>query len=186
MVYIAFLSLAVAIVASIMYIRLRRRVKRLLSEGVFLGIGPKERETLKEITYRRFAIVHNMYEMLFLTCGNSPKYNGKLADYLAQEYTSGRVGALSEDIVYSLNLCEGGALYKMASEYGLTDLELRTCCYIHAGFKWQQTCTAENLTENAYSVRCSRIRKKLRMEKDEKIPEFIRNYCKQHSNSSVL
>ena len=50
MVYIAFLSLAVAIVASIMYIRLRRRVKRLLSEGVFLGIGPKERETLKEIT----------------------------------------------------------------------------------------------------------------------------------------
>jgi ABC-type transport system involved in cytochrome c biogenesis permease subunit len=70
MVYIAFLSLAVAIVASIMYIRLRRRVKRLLSEGVFLGIGPKEREALKEITYRRFAIVHNMYEMLFLTCGN--------------------------------------------------------------------------------------------------------------------
>ena len=101
MVYIAFLSLAVAIVASIMYIRLRRRVKKHLSEGVFLSIGPKERETLKEITYRRFAIVHNMYEMLFLTCGNSPKYNGKLADYLAQEYTSGRVGALVEGWVVS-------------------------------------------------------------------------------------
>ena len=186
MVYIVLLSVSLAIVAIFMYVRLRRRVKRLLSEGVLLGIGPKERETLKEITYRRFAIMHNMYEMLFLTCGNSPKYNGKLADYLAQEYTSGRVGALSEDIVYSLNLCEGGALFKMAQEYGLTDIELRTCCYIHAGFKWQQTCTAENLTENAYSVRCSRIRKKLRMEKDEKLPDFIRNYCNQHSNSSVL
>lgn len=186
MVYIAVFSLLLAVIAIFMYVRLRRRVAQTLSQGVYITIGPKERELVRQITYKRFAVLHNMYEMLYLTCGNSPKYNNKLADYLAREYTSGRMGVLSDDIVYSLNLCEGGALFKMAKEYGLTDIELKTCCYIHAGFKWQQTCTAENLTENAYSVRCSRIRKKLCMEKDEKLPEFIRNYCKQNSNSSVL
>ncbi len=186
MVYITSLSLLAALVAVFMYVRLRRRVGRALSQNMFVGMQPKVREEVMDVTYRRFAVLHNIYEMLYLTCNNSPKQNIKLAGYLEEEYKNGRLGVLSDDIVYSLNLCEGGALMKMASDYGLTDIELKTCCYIHVGFKWQQTCTAENITENAYSVRCSRIRKKLRLEKDERIPDFIESYCRKHSNFSVL
>lgn len=186
MIYVALSSLVVAFIAIVMYVRLRRRVNRALNQEISVRVLPEVRDEMKEMIYRRFALLHNIYGMLFYTCNNSPKHNDKLADYLEKEYIDGRLGSLSDDIVYSLNLCEGGALFKMAQEYKLTGIELKTCCYIHIGFKWQQTCTAENITENAYNVRCSRIRKKLRMEKEERIPEFIEEYCRVHASFSGL
>ena len=186
MIYVALSSLAVAFIAIVMYVRLRRRVNRALKQEISVRVLPKVMEEMKEMTYRRFALLHNIYGMLLYTCNNSPKQINELAEYLVEEYKEGRISSLSNDIVYSLNLCEGGALFRMAQEYRLTDIELRTCCYIHVGFKWQQTCTAENITENAYNVRCSRIRKKLRMEREERIPEFIEDYCRAHANFSGL
>ena len=124
------------------------------------------------------------YEQMYYSCDNFSKYAGKLSGYFMENYPQGGIRDFTADIVYSTDLARNGAFSRMAMEYGLTDLELRTCCFIHLGFTWQQTCAAELLTENAYSVRCSRIRKKLGLGKDERIPDFINRYGAAQAPSS--
>ena len=89
-------------------------------------------------------------------------------------------------MAFSADLAVGGALSCMGAEYGLTDIEQRTCCFIYLGFTWQQTCTAELISENAYNVRCSRVRKKLGLDKDDRIRDFIAAYCSRYATASVL
>lgn len=149
--------------------------------GVSYKVSPQERERIREMISKRFSVIHNIYGLLFYTCNNNPKYKDQLTEYLVQEFSSGAIRNLSNDIIYIADLGEGGNLSRMACEYGLTEQELRTCCYIHLGFNWRQTCTAENLTENAYNVRCSRIRKKFLMDRDERLPAFIEEYCRKHN-----
>lgn len=182
MVGITLFSMLAAGIA--VFILIKSGALRELTGGYYIKVKPKLRKEIKESMEKRFAIVHSIYEHLYYTCNNHPKDKDKLADYLEQEYLSGGIREISNDIVYMADMAEGGAISKMASEFGLSSAEIRTCCYIHAGFKWQQTCTAENLTENAYNVRCSRIRKKLSLEKEERIPDFIASYCSRHTNSS--
>lgn len=178
LIAVTLLSLLVAVAAVYLLVRERARTSPF---GVYYKVHPRVGGEIRELARKRFTIVHNIYELLYCTCNYYPKYKDKLADYLVKEFMSGGIRNLSNDIVYIADLGEGGNLSRIAREYRLTEAELKTCCYIHLGFKWQQTCTAENLTENAYNVRCSRIRKKLSLGKDEKIPDFIEQFCIRHS-----
>ena len=103
---------------------------------------------------------------------------------MSESYQEGRFRDMAADLVYSVDLAQMGAFSAMGAEYGLTDVELRTCCFIYLGFTWQQACTAELISENAYNVRCSRVRKKLGLEKDDKIRDFIAAYCNRHATAS--
>lgn len=150
----------------------RRERKRLSSLGMFEESLQKRADALKLF-----------YEQMYYSCDNFAKYAGKLQEYFQENYPQGGMRDFTADIVYSVDAVKSGALSRMAVEYGLTDLELRTCCFIHLGFTWQQTCAAELLTENAYNVRCSRIRKKLRLDKDERIPDFLNRYFAAHSSA---
>lgn len=176
MAAITLCSVIIAVVAVSLLIRERRKM---CPTGVSFKVDQKVQRRIRLLLKKRFTVVNNIYGLLFRTCNNYPVNKDQLAEYLVKEFASGDITCLSNDIMYMLDLGEGGRLSRMAREYGLTEAELRTCCYIHIGFKWQQTCLAENLTENAYNVRCSRIRKKLSMAKDERLPDFISSYCKR-------
>ena len=138
-------------------------------------------DAIKEAASRKYSLLKGFYQMLYMVCDNFPKHSDKISHYFAKAYSSGSLSDLCADIVYVTNMCEGGAIDKLAASYRLTDVETRTCCFIYWGFKWQQTCLVENLTENAYSVRCSRIRKKFNLTKDETIPAFVENFCRDNS-----
>ena len=157
--------------------RIRRERSSLSSMGMVVKLSASSANELADALEKRADALKKFYEQMYYSCDNFPKYAGKLSGYFQENYTSGGMRDFAADIVYAVDLARGGAFSRMAIEYGLTELELRTCCFIHLGFTWQQTCAAELLTENAYGVRCSRIRKKLGLEKDDKIPDFIKRYC---------
>lgn len=160
--------------------RIRRERRNLSSLGMVVKLSPSSARGLEDALQRRVDALRQFYEQMYYSCDNFPKYAGKLSGYFQENYTNGGMRDFAADIVYAVDVARHGAFSRMAHEYGLTELELRTCCFIYLGFTWQQTCAAELLTENAYSVRCSRIRKKLGLEKDEKIPDFIKRYCAGH------
>ena len=174
LVAIAALFAALAVSVFIALVRRIREERRRLSS---LGLAA-------ESLQRRAEALKLFYEQMYYSCDNFSKYSGKLSGYFQENFQQGGIRDFTADIVYSTDLACHGAFSRMAMEYGLTELELRTCCFIHLGFTWQQTCAAELLTENAYSVRCSRIRKKLGLGKDERIPDFINRYCAAQAPSS--
>ena len=174
LVAVAVLCAALAVSIFVVLEVKKRRARKRLSSLVMEEALQKRAEALKQF-----------YEQMYYSCDNFPKYAGKLSGYFQENYPQGGIRDFTADIVYSTDLVRQGALSRMAMEYRLTDLELRTCCFLHLGFTWQQTCAAELLTENAYSVRCSRIRKKLKLGKDEKMPDFINRYCAAHSGCTV-
>ena len=171
-----FAALAVSMFV-VLVCRIRRERKKLSSCGMLVKLAPSSAKEMAESLQRRADALKLFYEQMYYSCDNFPKYAGKLSGYFQENYTNGSLRDFVSDMVYAVDVVRQGAFRRMAMEFGLTDLELRTCCFIHLGFTWQQTCAAELLTENAYNVRCSRIRKKLGLEKDDKIPDFISRYC---------
>ena len=152
--------------------------------GVYMQISPLQREGIAESVRKEVEAWRELMQMTYYSCDNFPKYQEKIAETVAGMYEKHMMHNLCGNIVIMANLAEDGAFYKLAEEFKLSDLELRTCCFIHFGFKWQETCTADSLTENAYNVRCSRIRKKMGLAKEERIPDFLSNYCKLHTGVS--
>lgn len=153
------------------------RSMKLQKNGVYLEVLQQEQEKIRESIKSNGSTVAALMNAAYYSCDNFPKYQANVTEKFAGLYESGALQGLTDNIVCMANLAENGAFYKLSEDFGLTELELRTCCFIYFGFKWQETCTADSLTENAYNVRCSRIRKKLGMEKDMKIPEFLENWC---------
>ena len=131
----------------------------------------------------RYETLKRFYHLLYLVCDNFPKYQDRIVQFVSLAHSDGSVSNLCSDIVHVTKLCEGGSIEKLAQQYKLTDVETRTCCFIYWGFKWQQTCLVENLTENAYNVRCYRIRKKFNLAKEETVPAFIEKFCRDNSIS---
>ena len=154
--------------------------------GMRVHMAPSALAQLRESVKVRAKALQELYEQVYYSCDNFPKYAGKLSGYLSESYHEGRLRDLAADLAFSADLAEGGALSRMGAEYGLTDIEQRTCCFIYLGFTWQQTCTAELISENAYNVRCSRVRKKLGLDKDDRIKDFIAAYCSRYATASVL
>ena len=186
---------AVALVAGVavwyFWIRLNRCRKEIAERekltgkyGVYMQISPSQKEGIAESVKKEVEAWRELMHMTYYTCDNFAKYQGQIAETVAGMYENRMMHNLCANIVIMANLAEDGAFYKLAEEFGLSDLELRTCCFIHFGFKWQETCTADSLTENAYNVRCSRIRKKMGLAKEERIPDFLSNYCKLHTGVS--
>lgn len=175
-------AVAVVMVVVLVY-RVWRERKRLSSLGMAVKLTPSVAKGVESALHRRAEALKVFYEQMYYSCDNFPKYAGRLSGYFLENYPNGGIGDFAADIVYSVDVARQGAFSRMALQYGLTDLELRTCCFIHLGFSWQQTCAAELLTENAYSVRCSRIRKKFGLGKEEKIPDFIAKYCAKYSGA---
>lgn len=140
--------------------------------------------TIKEAAARKYDTLKGFYQLMYLVCDNFSKHSDTLCRFAAQAFSNGSISDLCSDIVHVTNMCEGGAIEKMAKEFKLTDIDTRTCCFIYWGFKWQQTCLVENLTENAYNVRCSRVRKKFNLAKEETIPAFVENYCRDNRITS--
>ena len=152
--------------------------------GVRMSVSPQMKEKIHESVWNEFEACRELMNITYYSCDNFIKYQGQIAEGIAGMYEKRMIHNLCGNIVVMANLAEEGAFYRMAEEFKLTDLELKTCCFIYFGFKWQETCTADSLTENAYSVRCSRIRKKLGLAKEERIPDYISNYCKLHAGVS--
>ena len=177
---------AVAAVSMVLVLvcRTRNERRRLMSLGMTVRLTPSSARRVEDALQRRAEALKLFYGQMYYSCDNFPKYAGKLSGYFQENYPNGGIGDFAADIVYAVDVARQGAFSRMALQYGLTDLELRTCCFIHLGFTWQQTCAAELLTENAYSVRCSRIRKKFGLGKEEKIPDFIAKYCAKCSGAS--
>ena len=185
LVAVAAVCAAVAFVMVVVLVcRMWRERKRLDSLGMAVKLTPSSARGLEDALQRRAEALKMFYGQMYYSCDNFPKYAGKLSGYFQENYHNGGIGDFAADIVYAVDVARQGAFSRMALQYGLTDLELRTCCFIHLGFSWQQTCAAELLTENAYSVRCSRIRKKFGLGKEEKIPDFIAKYCDQYPDAS--
>lgn len=162
----------------------RRKNSLLHKYGVYVEVLPQERESIRERVRGNAATIAALMNAAYYSCDNFEKHKGDIAGQFESLYGSGNLQRLAENITVMANMAENGAFYRLASDYGLTDLELRTCCFIYFGFKWQETCTADSLSENAYSVRCSRIRRKLGMSKEDKIPSFLENYCKHLNTAS--
>ena len=137
----------------------------------------------RDCVRREVIVQRELMSMLYYSCDNFKKHQQEITDKIAQMYSDGSLQDICANVIYLANLAESGALDKMAREYSLTANELRVCCYIHLGFRWQEICTADSITENAYSVRCSRIRKKLGLSKEERIPVFIADYCNKINSS---
>ena len=135
---------------------------------------------IKEAVSKRYDTLKGFYQLMYLVCDNLPKHSDKLCRFAAQTLSNGALSDLCSDIVHVTNMCEDGAISRMAKEFKLTEIETRTCCFIYWGFQWQQTCLVENLTENAYNVRCSGIRKKFNLTKEETVPAFIEKYCRDN------
>ncbi len=138
---------------------------------------------LKISLTKRFNLLKGLYQLIYFVCDNFPRHSGKIARFVEREYSNGSLSSLCSDIIHATDMCEGGAITKMAVKYKLTQLETRTCCFLYWGFKWQHASIIENITENAYNVRCYRIRKKLNIAKGESISSFVLDFCS--SNSSV-
>ena len=170
-------------VFAVLACRIRRERRSLSSFGMVVKLAPSMAMEMEETLQKRVEALKLFYEQMYYSCDNFSKYAGKLSGYFQENYPQGGIRDFTADIVYSTDLARQGAFSRMAMEYCLTNLELRTCCFIHLGFTWQQTCAAELLTENAYSVRCSRIRKKFGLGKEEKIPDFIAKYCAKYSGA---
>ena len=155
-----------------------------LKQRRMIHISPLVQHNLKSQMQSRAKVLKEFYENVYYSCDNFPKYAGKLSGYLSKSFEDGSLKDFVADMVFVVNIAEGGAFEKMAKEYSLTESDVRTCCYIHLGFTWQQACTAEKITENAYNVRCSRVRKKLGLEREEKIADFVAHYCSRYSTVS--
>ena len=149
-------------------------------------MSPSVRGALNDALKVRARSLQEFYEQIYSTCDNFPKYAGKLSGYMSESFQEGKFKDMAADLIYSVDLAQMGAFAAMGVEYGLTEVELRTCCFIYLGFTWQQACTAELISENAYNVRCSRVRRKLGLEKDDKIRDFIAAYCNRHATVSGL
>lgn len=176
----ACLSVLCAVASILLLVSSRMRMRREMAAGMCVRVTREGKEELRENLAGRFEALKKIYGALYFACDNFSRNSGKIAGTAEELYKDGSFSALCNDIVYVTNMCEGGAIYRMGQQYRLTPLELRTCCFIYWGFRWQQTCTVESLTENAYNVRCSRIRKKLSLGKDERIPDFIADYCRRN------
>ncbi len=155
-----------------------------LKQRRMMHISPLEQHNLKSQMQSRAKVLKEFYENVYYSCDNFPKYAEKLSGYFSKSFEDGSLKDFVADMVFVVNVAEGGAFEKMAKEYALTESDIRTCCYIHLGFTWQQACTAEKITENAYNVRCSRVRKKFGLERDEKISDFLAHYCSRYSTVS--
>lgn len=180
LVVLACVSLLCAVVSICILVVSKMRMRKEMAAGMSVRITPERRVELRNGLAARFEALKKVYGTLYLTCDNFSRNSEKVVEAVAESYGDGSFSALCYDIVQVTNMCEGGAIYRMGQQYKLTPLELRTCCFIYWGFRWQETCTAESLTENAYNVRCSRIRKKLSLEKDARIPDFIADYCRRN------
>lgn len=181
-------SAAVAWYMYVKYLELKResdRKNRLLEKfGLYTEVLQGREEVMRNGIRGNADTIAKLMDIAYYSCDNFQKYRSEIAEKFAALYSSGALQELSSNIVYLANVAENGAFYALSTEYDLTELELRTCCFIYFGFKWQETCTADSLTENAYSVRCSRIRKKFGMAKDERIPVFLENWCRKYNSSS--
>lgn len=162
----------------------KERVEKIEKNGLLVEVAPWNRDAVKEEILQSIEAQKGLMDIIYYSCDNFQKYQGRIAEYMEEMYNCGILGKLCANIVYLANMAENGAFYSLAREYKLSELELRTCCFIYFGFKWQHTCTADSLTENAYSVRCSRIRKKFSLAKEERIPDFLENWCNSQRSSS--
>ena len=165
------------------YSRLKRAADRrkslLLRHGVLVEVAPHEKERIREYARDNAATIALLLNTAYYSCDNFGKHDSRISEQFASLYANGGLQGLAENIVTLANMAENGAFYRLAADFALTELELRTCCFIYFGFRWQEICTADSLSENAYSVRCSRIRKKLGMAKEDKIPSFLDEYCRK-------
>ena len=187
-VIVAVAAVVSALAVSIFVLLLRRFMrerKRLAAGEVIVKASPVSVQQLNLALEKRVEALKLFYDQMYYTCDNFPKYAGRMEEYFTENYSNGAIRDFAADIVYITDVARNGAITRLAMEFGLTDLETRTSCFVYHGFTWQQTCAAELLTENAYNVRCSRIRKKLGLGKDDKIQDFIKRYCAAHSIPSA-
>lgn len=186
----ALFSAAVAWYMRMKYLELKResdRKNRLLEKfGIYTEILQGREDVIRKRIRGNADTIAKLMDIAYYSCDNFQKYQGAISEKFAKLYGSGALQELSSNIVYMANAAENGAFYALSTEYDLTELELRTCSFIYFGFKWQETCTADSLTENAYNVRCSRIRKKFGMAKEERIPVFLENWCRKYKSSSSV
>jgi len=173
---------ALMLAAQVMYLVAERKKYR-KKEADRAALLNKYLSGVKESVKNEVLVQREMLDLIYSTCDNFQRHQAAIADKIAQLFDEGAFHALCANIEHLANIAENGALYRMAEEYSLTELELRTCCFIYFGFKWQEICTSESISENAYNVRCSRIRKKLGLSKEEKIPAFISEYCRNINSS---
>lgn len=180
-----------AVVVSFMGWKLHciRKTGRLASgnfaDGISIYLSPEKREEVRECVENRLEQDKELLQELYMSCDNFPKYEGRLASLLEKLYVDKRLPLMTGDIVHLTDMCENGAISALKREFSLTNNEQKICCYLYWGFKWQQICTAEYIKENAYNVRCSRIRKKFALPKERNLPQFIKDYCSAWTSSSA-
>ncbi len=181
---VAIVAVVVALVlAGVVWYLVVERKKYRKRESDMTAMFSKYLSGAKDSVKSEVLVLRELLDLIYATCDNFKRNQTTITDKIAQLFEAGAFQALCANVVHLANIAENGALYTMAEKHSLTELELRTCCFIHLGFRWQEICTAESLSENAYNVRCSRIRKKLGLSKDEKIPAFISEYCKNINSS---
>ena len=192
--YIAIpVSVALAAVAGFMYKKLLgfKRQKQNVEffrdrYGVYMDVAPQKVALINQDIREGVKALAVLMNMSYYACDNFSRHKEQLVENFSELYSNGSLQTLCKNVVYLANIAGNGAFYKLAAEYRLSDIELETCCFIYFGFRWQETCTAVSITENAYNVRCSRIRKKFGMDKDDRIPDFLENWCRNsNTNSSV-
>lgn len=183
---IANLAIAILFLLSLIFLVLFLKYKRredcmhreLEENGICMQISDKKIEELKMEMGERFDFIKEFSQLYYMNCDNFYMHRDSLAKAMEQFAERKGIGSLCRDIVTVSNLCMGGAIDALSTQFGLSLAETRVCCFLYWGFKWQQTCTLEGISENAYFIKCSRIRRKLGLTKDEDIPTFINSFMR--------
>ena len=175
-IYILFAIIVVLVIIVIILAMRLYALKRFIKSRYHFPL-----HVIKEAVSKKYRTLISVYKFLYIICDNFPKHSEKLCKVTSRAYHSGVASNLCSDMIYVTDMCEGGSINKLALQYKLSEQETKTCCFIYWGFKRQEICLVEKLTENAYDVRCSRIRKKFNLAKEETIPAFLDKFCRENT-----
>lgn len=181
---LAFFAVAVSFIVSFFLLLLllkyrsgyRLMQREIDQRGICVRVSDKKSEELKMEMGERFELIKEITQIYYMNCDDFFMHRESIARALDMIAKEKGIGALCKDIVTVSNICEGGAIDALTAQFNLSPGETRVCCFLYWGFKWQQTCTIEGISENAYFIKCSRIRKKLGLTKEEDIPTFLNSF----------
>lgn len=131
---------------------------------------------VKEDLENRFLYMKEIIDIIYKTCDNPPKFKEKIGSKFLEDKENKLLKNLFYDIFYVTNQYSNGLIDYLKEEFHLTEAELRLCCLLYWGFNNNQICTIENIIESSYYVKCFRIKVKLKLNKEERISDFLKKY----------
>ena len=162
--------------------RLKRRAKfheenlrkmSILREDELIARSQKREKQLKEIVEHRFSIAKGLLDLSYINDLQSTKF---IERFRAAMALSGKPGeTFFADLVPFMNSCYFGVIdYLRGCHKDLNDSDVELICLLFFKFSPQQLCALYGMEQvGAIYTRCSRVAKKLKIEKGVSIRQFL-------------